>query len=258
MLTRHLVRRGKCGLLYRWLYERIDRMVFVSERARREFFSSRPPVDEAKTTVIRNGVPETAADAEPVPDLRTEYGIPREVPLLFFCGRCVAEKGCDVLLRACARLGERSFALFFAGAASDPVYEASLRRLVTEGGLQDRVFFLGFVRGASRMMTQADICVAPTIAPEAASLTVIEGMQAGCAVVTSDNGSQPEYVENGVTGLLVPPADEEKLAAALCRLLDDEALRTRMGRAAREKVREAFSYEKFYTDYCNLYDESRA
>lgn len=255
VLTRHLVRRGKCGWLYRWLYNHIDHMVFVSERARQEFLSSRPPVDMAKTTVIRNGVPETAAAAEPVPDLRTEYGLPREVPLMLFCGRCVAEKGCDVLLRACARLGQRPFALFFAGAASDPVYEASLRRLVAEGGLQDRVFFLGFVRGASRMMAQADICVAPTVAPEALGLAVAEGMQAGCAVLTTDNGAQPEYVENDVTGLLVPPADEKKLSAALCKLLDDDALRTRLGRAAREKVREAFSYEKFYTDYCNLYDE---
>lgn len=254
ILTRHLVRSGKRGILYNWLYGKLDRLVFVSECARQEFLRPGPRVDAARTSVIRNSTPEPAATAG-APDLRASYRIPAQVPLLLFCGRCVPEKGCDVLLRACARLGGRPFALFFAGAAGDPGYEKTLRDLVTRNGLQERVFFLGFLPGASRLMAQADICVAPSVCREALGLTAIEAMQAGCAVVTTDNGAQPEYLDDGVTGLLVPPADEARLAAALCRLLDDAALRKRLGEAARQKFRERLSYDVFYSAYCNLYDE---
>lgn len=256
VLTRHLVRKGKRGRLYRWLYDRLDRMVFVSEFARQAFLSSGPCVDAAKTMVIRNSSPDRRPEgASPQRDLRAEYGLASGVPLLLFSGRVVPEKGCDVLLRACARLGERPFALFFAGATDDAAYGESLHRLIAENGLDGRVFFLGFVRGMAGLLDQADVCVSPSVCCEAGSLTVIEAMQAGCAVVASDNGSQPEYVDDGVTGLLVPPGDDEALARALAGLLDDPGLRNRMGAAARRKFAEQLCYERFYTTYYSLYNE---
>lgn len=118
-----------------------------------------------------------------------------------------------------------------------------------------RIEFLGFVQQVGALLAQADICVQPSVVAEAGSLTVIEAMQAGCAVVASDNGSQPEYVEAGSTGLLVPPGDEEALADALARLMDDISLRRTMGKAARRRFDEEFSYERFYAKYLALYDE---
>ena len=212
VLTRHLVRPAKSGRLHRWMYRRLDRVAFVSELARREFFSSGPVLDRSRTTVIPNSSPAARTEGE-APDLRERYGLTPEMPVLLFCGRLAPEKGCDVLLRACARLGEeRLFALFFAGAAADTGYLAALRA-------------------------------------QAAALP------AGCAVVASDNGSQPEYVEAGSTGLLVPPGDEEALADALARLMDDISLRRTMGKAARRRFDEEFSYERFYAKYLALYDE---
>lgn len=251
VLTRHLVRSGKRGPLYKWLYAKLDRLVFVSECARQAFL--RPGLDASRTTVIRNSAPEPAA-AEELPDLRVSCRLQDGTPLLLFCGRCVPEKGCDVLLRACARLGDRPFALFFAGAFSDADYERELQALVPACGLSNRVFFLGFVPGASRLMAQADICAVPSVVPEALGLTVVEAMQAGCAVVTTDNGAQPEYLDDGISGLLVPPGDEQRLSEALARLLDDPALRKRLGETAREQIRERLPYDRFFKDYCTIYD----
>ena len=254
VLTRHLVRPAKCGLLHRWMYRRLDRVAFVSELARREFFSSGPALDCGRTTVIPNSSPAARTEGE-APDLRAVYGIVSDVPVLVFCGRLAPEKGCDVLLRACARMEDRRFALFFAGAAADEEFLAALRAQASAlpGGI--RVEFLGFVHHAGALLAQADVCVQPSVVAEAGSLTVIEAMQAGCAVVASDNGSQPEYVEAGSTGLLVPPGDEKALAGALERLMGDRELCRAMGAAARRRFDDEFCYERFYAKYLALYDE---
>ena len=254
VLTRHLVRPAKLGRLHRWMYRSVDRFAFVSELARKAFFSSEPTLDRNRTTVVPNSSPDARREGE-APDLRKTYGIAPGTPVLLFCGRLVAEKGCDVLLRACARFGEgRDYALFFAGSGdSGDTYVVSLHEAAARLGLC--VGFLGFVKNAGALLAQADICVQPSVVAEAGSLTVIEAMQVGCAVIASDNGSQPEYVEDGRTGLLVPPGDEEALAAALARLLDDAELRRTMGEAARRRFDEEFSYERFYAKYLALYDE---
>lgn len=259
VLTRHLVRRAKCDWLHRWLYRRLDRVAFVSERARQEFFSTGPVMDRSRTTVILNSSPEGRTGGE-APDLRKTYGVAPDVPLLLFCGRLVEEKGCDVLLRACARMGEgRRFALFFAGTADNAEYLAKLRALAAELPAAVRAEFIGFVPDAGALLAQADISVQPSVVPEAGGgLVLIESMQAGCAVIASDNGSQPEYAVAGVTGLLVPPADDAALAAVLVRLLDDKALCDAMGAAGRRHFEENLAYEHFYRKYLAFYDRQTA
>lgn len=254
VLTRHLVRPAKGGPLHRWMYRSVDRFAFVSELARKAFFSSKPALDCNRTTVIPNSSPDTRLKGE-APDLRKTYGIAPETPILLFCGRLVPEKGCDILLRACARLGERRCILFFVGGTGDEAYFSSLRAQAAALPPGIRVEFPGFRTGIGAWLAQADLCVQPSVVAEAGSLTVIEAMQAGCAVVASDNGSQPEYVEEGRTGLLIPPGDEKALATAIARLLDDAELRRAMGEAARRHFDESLSYEHFYRKYLALYDE---
>lgn len=252
VLTRHLVRRGKRGWLYRWLYGQIDRIAFVSELARREFLAGSPEVEPSKLRVIHNSVPETEPSDTAPPDLRRQYGITPEIPLLLYSGRLAAEKGCDVLLEACSRLGNRPWALALAG-TGDEAYVKRLQAMASGKDLLDKVFFLGFINEACRLLPHADISISPSVCSEAGSLTVLEAMQAGRAQVASNNGSQSEFIEDGKTGLLVPPADAEALAAALARLLDDKTLRERMGRAAREKFDRDLSYGRFYERYLTFY-----
>lgn len=252
VLTRHLVRRGKRGWLYRWLYGQIERIAFVSELARREFLAGNPGIDPARLYVIPNSVPGPEPLGAAPLDLRHRYGIAPEIPLLFFSGRLVPEKGCEVLLNACAQLGARPFALFFAGSGTKD-YETLLKETAEKKGIAQRTHFLGFIQDARRLLEQADLCAFPSVWAEPFGLTIIEAMQAGKALVTTNNGAQPEYINDRENGLLVPPADAEALAIALARLLDDKVLRERMGRAAREKFDRDLSYEHFYKRYLTLY-----
>lgn len=88
---------------------------------------------------------------------------------------------------------------------------------------------------------------------ESFGISVIEAMAFGLPVVASNAGALPEIVEDGVTGLLVPPGDANALAGGILRLLRDPALRRRMGQAGRERVRERYGAERVARETLALY-----
>ncbi len=112
---------------------------------------------------------------------------------------------------------------------------------------------LGFRDNILEYLRQADFGVLPSIQPEALGITNLEYMMAGKAHICSDNGAQPEYVAHGVNGLLVPPGDEIALAGAINQLLNDPALRSRMGAQAQQDFLEKLDYPIFYQKMTNLY-----
>ena len=82
----------------------------------------------------------------------------------------------------------------------------------------------------------ADICLVPTIAQDALSITSVEAMAAGIPVIASRIGGLPYTVSDGVTGLLFEPGNPVDLAGKIGRLLDDPALRTRDGAGRAQAV----------------------
>ena len=88
---------------------------------------------------------------------------------------------------------------------------------------------------------QADICCIPTIGSEGTSLSCLEALASGCAVVATTVGGLPELIQSGVNGLLVDP-QPEKLAAAINRLIEEPALRSRLQEGA-TRTAASFSLE---------------
>src|SRR5258707_13421546 len=122
--------------------------------------------------------------------------------------------------------------------------QAELEQLARQLGVADRVTFLGQQEAALPALYQAcDVFVLPSIErSEAFGIVQLEAMAAGRPVVSCDVGTGVAWVnQNEVTGLVVPPRDPDRLAAALNRLLDDPALRERLGQAGRERVRKEFT-----------------
>jgi glycosyltransferase involved in cell wall biosynthesis len=89
----------------------------------------------------------------------------------------------------------------------------------------------------------ADLCLVPTIAQDALSITSVEAMAAGIPVVASRIGGVPYTVSDGITGLLFEPGDPADLARQIARLLDDPDERRTMGRAGRKRFEEDFTWE---------------
>jgi glycosyltransferase involved in cell wall biosynthesis len=160
----------------------------------------------------------------------------------------IKEKGIDVALRAVARLGD--VLLWVLG---DGPEASNLAALAEELGLHQRVSFLGLQSQVEPYMQAADAFVCPSLWGEAAGLVNIEAQSCGLPVLASRIGGIPEYVQDGQTGFLFPPGDDESLAAAARRLQDDPQRRRDMGRNAREWAVGRFSLTARLDDYLELY-----
>jgi glycosyltransferase involved in cell wall biosynthesis len=146
--------------------------------------------------------------------------------------------GVDLLIRAFARLAPsytaQALRLRLVG---DGPQRAELQALAVTLGVGDRVDFVGAVPHAQvpAELRRLDVFVAAS-RQESFGVAVLEASAAGLPVVATRVGGLPEVVDPGVTGLLVAPDDVPALAGAIAQLLDDGALRQRMGRAGRDWV----------------------
>jgi glycosyltransferase involved in cell wall biosynthesis len=164
-------------------------------------------------------------------------------------GRLVPEKGFDLLVRALALVPDATLVL-----VGDGPLRSELELLATRLGLRDRVDFRGWTYSVRAQLGEFDVVAVPSRF-EAFGLTAVEAMLAERAVVATHGGGLPEVVEDGATGLLVPPDDVDALAAALRRLLDDRDLRRRLGSEGRARALARFAPEAAARAFEQLYEQ---
>src|SRR5207253_10486932 len=130
--------------------------------------------------------------------------------------RMSPEKDAESLVRAAA-LAARQLPAFRLEVAGDGACLPALKQLAAGLALGDHVRFLGEVRDVPALLARASLFVLPS-QTEGISLTILEAMARGLPVVATCVGGNPEVVEDGRTGLLVPPRDPEALARGILRL----------------------------------------
>ena len=182
--------------------------------------------------------------------LRQEAG-PRPVALTI--GRLVGYKGqCHLI----AAMRDLDALLWLVG--TGPL-EADLRRQAATLGIADRVRFWGAVEEARLpvLLQACDVFVLPSITPnEAFGLVQVEAMACAKPVISCDLPSGVPFVnQDGITGLIVPPADAGALAVALRRLFGDDGLRTRLGKTGRERARHEFEESVMLHRYRRLFEQ---
>lgn len=158
---------------------------------------------------------------------------------VLFVGRIVASKGVDVLIRA-AHSVDAEFVI-----CGDGWQLEEMRRLARRTGVDDRVRFTGWLDAGSiaQGLADASIVAVPSVWPEPFGLVGIEAFAAGRPVVASATGGIGEWLEAGVSGLLVPPGDADALASALTELLASPARQREMGEAGRRSANARFTAE---------------
>ncbi|MCL6474545.1 MAG: glycosyltransferase family 4 protein [Firmicutes bacterium] len=153
-------------------------------------------------------------------------------------------KGQHVFVEALNLLKRRGMVFHASIAGTEPFgargYEQRLRQMVKDFGLEEMVSFMGFVSKPYDYLAQLDVAVHASIKPEPLGRVVVEAMLVGTAVVATDGGGIPEFVEHEQTGLLVPMGDAELMAQAIERLIRDLELRQRLSAAAQRRAREMF------------------
>lgn len=213
--------------------------------------------DPSKIVVIQNGV-DLSRFNQPLNSARIaqEFGLPHDAPIVTVVSRLNRLKGLEQFLEAAAIVSARFPAARFLVVGdtnpSDRAYWSVLTGLAEKLRVSERVVFTGLRTDVPELLASATVSVMPSL-NEALSNVVLESMAAGVPTVATSVGGTPEAVQDGVTGLLVPPADSRALASAICRVLDDPALAVRLGRAARQSVNERFSMERMVSETERLY-----
>lgn len=132
-----------------------------------------------------------------------------------------------------------------------PLLEAARERLATAGAA-DQAWLPGDRSDVAALLPQFDIFALSSQA-EGISNTLLEAMACGCAPLATAVGGNPELVEDGANGLLVPPSDSAALARALARLVDEPPLRLKLAQASLARAREEFSLQGMVSAYGALY-----
>ena len=177
--------------------------------------------------------------------LREVWGVSENDVVIGFVGRLVEAKGVQFLLRAVAMLRDKvsenfklKLIIVGSGRGQRGSNEEGLKNLVNRLDLEDKVIFVGFEEHPAVFYKAFDIFVLPSVGLESYPTVVVEAMLAGLPVIGTRRGGTVELVEDGKTGLLVPPGDTEALAKALLQLSQEVDSCEAMGKAGRKKALE--------------------
>ncbi len=202
---------------------------------------------DREVLVLRNGVP------TPVPPPQRQH---EHRPTIVWVGRLVTAKGPEVMLQACHCLAQQGheFLLRMVGDAPPgrSAYAQQLQRMTRDLGLEDRVCFDGWVDDVDAILRDADIAV-QTSFTEGLSMALLEQMMAGLAIVATEVGDTAPALDHGRCGLLIPPRDEAALTEVLRSLIEDPALRQKLGAAARQRAVECYSFEAMAEQALEMY-----
>ena len=238
--------------------EAADAVIAVSAGMRQDVLETYPQIRPERVRVIYNGIDTD----EYAPDLETDvlhrHGVDPARPYVIFVGRITRQKGLSHLLRAARALPAGVQLVLCAGAPDTPELAAEVTELVNElaHGRGDVIWIEQMLPRPDviQLLSGATVFVCPSVY-EPLGIVNLEAMACSTAVVASAVGGIPEVVADGVTGLLVPPGDEEALAAAMTELVTDPDRATRMGLAGRDRAIQQFSWRAIAEQTAALYRE---
>ena len=231
-----ILRTDKHHLAYRLMANAPDAVFAVSDEVRRHCIEV-DRINPARVRTIHNGL--DLADWIGAPSQRSPTGT-----IITTVGNIRRVKGHDIFIKAAASIAPQFPDVSFniAGNVLEPDYFAELQALVRDLNLSDRFHFAGGIVNLREHLSAASIFVLPSRS-EGFSNAIIEAMAASLPVIATTVGGNAEAIQEGVTGLLVPPDDSGALAAAMTQLISHPDQARKMGAAGKERVMEEFTTE---------------
>lgn len=222
--------------LYKALGLCADRIVCIS-RAVRDSVLKEAPKLAGKSVVVYNAVSVAASNGTArAVGLREELGVAQNGLLVGMVGRISHWKGQEILAEAAALVLQGRPDVHFVAVGSyfadESHYLLKLRALIESLKLGGRFHLVDYRSDVIDVYRALDVFVLPSVKPEPFGRVTVEAMTQGLAVIGTNHGGTIELIEDGVTGMLVPPSDPGSLADAIELLLADRSLREEIGRAA--------------------------
>ncbi|MDZ4722491.1 MAG: glycosyltransferase [candidate division Zixibacteria bacterium] len=246
--------RVKC---YEYLESRllkyVEKVVAVSKPKLAELM--RLGIPKEKLLLIENGVeiPPVSAIGRDI-QLRDELYLESDEILIGAVGRLSVEKGHYFLLDTAARLRTSHPEARYVIIGDGPLM-GELKRLALQLRIHDIVFFPGWKKDMAAVYKGLDIFALPSLT-EGLPMALLEAMSYGLPVIASSVGGCPDAIEDGRSGLLVKPGTSDSLTAAVRKLLIDSNLRKRLGVAARNRVSEYYSLDRYAQAFLHAYQET--
>ena len=217
----------------------------LAERARR--------LGARELVVVPNGVDTAIFKPADRAALRHQLAYKADETLVVCAARLSSEKCHEVLLQSTVELRRRHPAVRLLLIGAGPLKNVLVRR-VHELGLDECVQFLGFLSQdkLAQYLAAGDVFVLTSLA-EGLPVSILEAMACGTAVIASNVDGTPDIITDSENGFLVPPRDVAALTARLEQTLSDDALRTRLGDAGLQRIRERFCWEKILQEMETIY-----
>jgi glycosyltransferase involved in cell wall biosynthesis len=204
--------------------------------------------------IAENGIDHQRIHAIPLYALppETTLSVTREPDLLLFAGQLIRSKGIDTLLEALA-LTEHPCRLAIAGHGRQ---EDMFRQMVKNLGIEERVSFLGKLshEDLAEWFSKAACVVVPSRYPETFGLVGPEAMRYGAALIGTKVGAIEEWLEDGVTGITVPPNDSHAMARAIDQISENPEMAVQMGMAGKKRYEESYRPVGHIHALCALFE----
>ena len=246
-------RKLKRVLANRWLLKRCDHVTAVGRFVKQALVDNEG-IEASRVEVIHNGIdPESfpPVNTQARAQARRELGVGDDCPLVMQVARLHSVKDHATAVRAFAQVIKRlpDARLCLVG---DGALREELEALVRELEVQDRVLFTGVRADVKRLLPAADLFMLSSLS-EGISVTLLEAMSVGLAIVATRVGGNPEVVEHGVTGLLSDRRDDNALAQNILALLSDPEKRKACAQAGRRRLLERFTQQQMHRGYADCY-----
>jgi glycosyltransferase involved in cell wall biosynthesis len=233
----------------RWKYGQVDCFIASSAAIRDRLVHDGIP--KQRIRIVNEGVDvERIARLAPA-NVHAAFYLPTHAPIVGNVGALVPHKGHQYLIDAAAHVvKDVPDARFII--VGDGTTRPALEHQIHQRHLERHVFLAGYRVDAIELIKGFDVCAMSSVT-EGMGTPLVDAMAAGRPTVATAVGGIPEVVVEGVTGYLVPPRDAVALARRIVQLLRDRPLRERMGQAAFERAREAFTVEKMVEGTAAVY-----
>ncbi|MDH4070004.1 MAG: glycosyltransferase family 4 protein [Ignavibacteria bacterium] len=245
--------------VHRFTYSSVRRVLAISEVIRRNVIET-TPVPPEQVITLHHGIdttlfmPGEGAETK----IRREFGMSEDTLVVGFVGRFSPGKGHEEFLEAASLLLKHHpnvrFVVVGEASRGEEQYADRIRALSRSLGLDQSVLFTGFRSDVRDVMSVFDIFAFPSHA-EAFGSVLVEAMALGKPVVSSNCDGALDIVVDGTTGIFVNPGDGPGLAEAIGRLINDQEMRERFGRAGRQRAVEFFDQKRMLDSIEKVYRE---
>jgi glycosyltransferase involved in cell wall biosynthesis len=235
--------RFKDDFYHRLLYKNIDLMLPVTHQVKGQLEKFIPDDVRPEIEVLYMGSDRVEPlHYDKLEDFKNSIGFEKNSFNVGMVGRINEAKGQHLLIKAIAEIEDKGVKAYFVGHEMKKGYIDELKELSKKLGVQDRVFFLGFMKNPHHFFQACDIVVLAS-KRETFGLVLIEAMQVGTAVIGSNSGGVVEIIDDEKTGMLFDVGSYESLACRIEKLKDDKKLLKNIAKEGQAKAHERFSNE---------------